>query len=156
VAAVLAIWLSVLAGSALLAERVPAAIGARSIASATNRHQHAEAVALRLWPDIALYRHVSWLGTQSARLAGPRWSTLVPRLEGTMPPGITVKTLDLNDTGASVAVKVAATAGAPALVPEWLSRLRRAGLEASTPSVTVDRSGATTFTTTFEVPRSFR
>jgi hypothetical protein len=53
-------------------------------------------------------------------------------------------------------VTVSASATDDALVPQWLAALRAVHIQATTAGVTVDPTGNATFTTSFDVPRSFR
>lgn len=138
--------------SALL---VPGAVGSRTVAAARARQQGARRVVRAYRADLARYEADRALARAEHRLGGPRWATLVPAVEATVPAGVAVQTMALGVDGAAIAVRVTATALDPALVPQWLARLRARGVLASTPSVTVDRTGAATFTTTFRVPEGF-
>jgi hypothetical protein len=154
VAAVAAVA-AVVIGLAGAAWTVPASIGSRTAAAALARHQQAVDVEARLAPDITLARYNRWSVAQRSRLAGPAWSRVVPAILGTVPPGVAVQSMTVTDSGDHLAVTVTANALDAGLAPVWLARLRVAHVEASTPGVTVDRTGVATFTTTFAVSRAF-
>lgn len=142
-------------GAACAAWIVPADIGSHTADVALARLQASSALERRLAPDISLATHDRWGAAQRARLAGPDWSTSIPAVLATLPAGVTIQTLDVNGEGDQLEMEVTATALNAGLVPLWLVQLAHAGVTASTPGVTVDRSGTATFTTTFGVPRGF-
>jgi hypothetical protein len=146
---------AIVAVIAVVAAFIPAYLGHHTLGVAESAQAQAQAVKARYGSEIALYDYNHSLVQATSGNAGPSWGAIVPAVVATVPPGVSINTMNLLAQAGRVVVTATATAKDPALVPQWLANLARDHVEGSTAGITVDQSGDATFTTTFSVPRSF-